>query len=230
MPPATTTIPLPMAYRIASKSAGHHSIGSHLPRGPTRWISSRMMSPGPRRSAASLIAVGVASVVKETAPTHACSAMPVIPNGLRSPLISPRTAVPWLSFVELLPARTPPCDWIRSSCVKRQPHSQSMIRTPLPRPPGSRVLRVDDRRRRQVALLGGEVRRDDRRHLACRRAISFRGGCSTSSSASAIVCSSAAVATDGGAPIGWTYAPSISSIAANCAASSGSRSLGALTR
>ncbi|WP_199224480.1 hypothetical protein [Serinibacter arcticus] len=66
----------------------------------------------------------------------ASGAMPVTPRALTSPEISPSTAVPWSVSVLGVPATTPPWLARRSSCVKRQPHSQSITRTPAPRPPG----------------------------------------------------------------------------------------------
>lgn len=52
-----------------------------------------MMSPGPRRSAALRIAVAV-GMEKADALVTVSGAIPVIPNALTSPPISPSTAVP----------------------------------------------------------------------------------------------------------------------------------------
>jgi hypothetical protein len=72
---------------------------------------------------------------KAAARMKASGAMPVTPMALRSPLISPMTAVPWLVSVPAVPTTTPPWLIPRSSWSKRQPHSQSMTLTPAPPPP-----------------------------------------------------------------------------------------------
>ncbi len=89
------------------------------------------MSPALSRSAAARI---VAALGPENADAlmMASGQMPVTPRAFRSPLISPRTAVPWLVSVLPVPKTMPPWLPVRSSWENRQPHSQSMILTPVP--------------------------------------------------------------------------------------------------
>ncbi len=93
------------------------------------------MSPAPSLSAALRIVAAVGPE-KAAARMNASGQIPVMPNAFRSPLISPMTAVPWLVSVLAVPTTTPPCPTLRSSWSNRQPHSQSMMLTPAPPPPG----------------------------------------------------------------------------------------------
>ena len=67
-----------------------------------------MLSPRWSLSAATLVAWDVVWSVNDDALIRASGAMPVIPNPLRSPLMTPITAVPWFVSVPVVPAMTPP--------------------------------------------------------------------------------------------------------------------------
>jgi hypothetical protein len=77
-----------------------------------------MMSPALSRSAAAWIAAAVPMPWKDAAAVTVSGTMPVIPYSLRSPPITPMTAVPWLRQARSwigVPTTTPASFAARSS-------------------------------------------------------------------------------------------------------------------